>query len=576
MSIEKSGFFLSTPAVFFVRDTVMITATKQQNEQVSKIENPPLRQHQKDALSAVSKMARKGKGRGKVVLPTGTGKTRIEAECIALFISRLIKNEQHPGIYVVLSPRIILTFQLLYEISSILGKKGIDCSYLNVNSGDLDSTSIEKELLKIGFQNPEAVESTTNKDLIKAKMITVISENKPLVIFSTYHSAHQVDSAANELDAEVSAYIYDEAQYCVTSGAFQESPNYESAFKIFLTATEKFTDDDAGLGMQNMDRFGKVLFEEKPKTLIERGEMSSVAIHLVGARGGNVEDNDYESMAKIVIDAFEKHESVIGEHSFNGSLIGPKMIVVCDKQDSLKGIMRSRTMKDYRQEHNDTTLCALSSEFGIEINGKLDPRVTNKGKECLLKKLRALASIDKAIVFHVDMISEGIDVPGVTGVMPFRSLGKIKFLQNLGRGTRLLGEDRSRLYDGEIRPQDWKNYIKPFCWLILPVVNVDAIDFTRRYRDYILALRSDYDFNTSENVIIDNIVAPAETEPTEDVMGAIGKKMFIGKGLVEGIFHSIEDQEKSIAFMDSIFGFNKSTPQEQIDLLKLIYAKDNE
>jgi hypothetical protein len=60
--------------------------------------------------------------------------------------------------------------------------------------------------------------------------------------------------------------------------------------------------------------------------MIERGEMASVAIHLVGTKGQEIEDNDYESMAKMVIDAFKKHREVMKERSFAPATIGPKNV----------------------------------------------------------------------------------------------------------------------------------------------------------------------------------------------------------------------------------------------------------
>lgn len=553
----------------WVNNTIVVTTPKAFSKT-----NPALRAHQINALNSVRKIIKKGSGIGKIILPTGTGKTRIEAESIVEMIFNNQIKDKWAGTYVVLSPRILLTFQLLHEISMILGRHGFDCNYLNVNSGDLDSSEIEKFLLRLGVEHPEAVESTTNKETIKFKISTAKSENKPLVIFSTYHSAEHVKVAAEELNTDITAYIYDEAQYCVSSGTFKEAPNYPSSFKFFFTATEKITDSDDGLGMQNKDKFGEVIFTEKPKTLIDRGEMASVALHLVGTRGKNIEENDYESMAKVVIDAFDKHRVVVRDHTFNANLIAPKMIVVCDKQDSMRGMLNSKTMKAYKEQNRFVNLYALSSDYGLYMNGHHVPRISNKGKEWMFRKLKDLTPLDEAIVFHVDMIAEGIDVPGITGIMPFRNLGKIKFLQNLGRGTRLISEDRTRLYSGEIAPTDWKNYVKPYCWLILPALSELSDDFVSRYREFVICLRSDFDFNTSENVVIDNIVGPDEADVVEDMVGQPDKKYFTGKGLVEDIVHAVEDAEQSMEFMDNVFGFNKSTEQEQIDLLRKVYSEE--
>ena len=152
------------------------------------------------------------------------------------------------------------------------------------------------------------------------------------------------------------------------------------------------------------------------------------------------------------------------------------------------------------------TLCPRILEF--KLSGVIVARTTNRDKEELVKHLNSLEDTDEAIIFHVDMLAEGLDVPGITGVMPFRNLKKNKLLQNLGRGTRLVDADRRRLYADEIQPKDWECYVKPFCWLIMPVLSSYSYDFKRRAQDWVSALRSEYEFDSSELVIEDNVRGP--------------------------------------------------------------------
>lgn len=534
--------------------------------------NPVQRQHQKDALTAIRTVVYKGTGKGKVILPTGTGKTRIEAEAVCYNVKRNTKKEQYPGVYVVLSPRILLSYQQLKDFITIISNNGIECQYKSVHSGGIDSSLYEKQLLASGIEHPEEIESTTTISEIASWILIARQKNMPLVLFSTYHSADRVAAAIIKAESVVEMYIYDEAQYCVSKGDFQNVPLFASKFKFFFTATEKTTDAECGLGMNNEDKFGKVIFTEKPKTMIERGEMASIAIHLVGTRGASeMQYNDYESMARVVIEAFDKHREVVKSYASAPDLIGPKMVVICDSQDSLKGIMRSKALRAYKSFHHAINLCALSSDYGIEINGKHSPRVRNKDKEYLILTMRKWKAEDEAIVLHVDMISEGIDVPGITGIMPFRNLGKIKFLQNLGRGTRLVDSDRSRLYDGTITPKDWPKYVKPYCWLILPVVSSTYYDMKRRYEDIVKELRSEYGFSSSEMVVIDNIKGISEEDAVKDMVGSKEKKFFLGKGMISEIVHSIEDGEAMTNFIEQVFTFNVLSAEEQVEILKRIY-----
>lgn len=540
-------------------------------ERVIATTNPPLRNHQTLAIEEIKKAIRKASAKGRIILPTGTGKTRIEAEAIV----ELINKNSGSGIYVTLTPRILLTYQLLDNISKIVSAYGIECDILNVNSGDFDSVKLEKTLLKMGI-NPQKIDSTTNVGDIRAKMTQANNVNKPLLIFSTYHSVDRVDEAATQSGSTINLYNYDEAQYCVTSGDFQNVPYFDSDYKFFFTATEKYTDDaENGIGMNNENIFGKIIYTEKPRSLIEQGEMASVAFHLVGSRE-NIDNSNYESKARITIEAFDKHRDILKQFAVGGSRandIGPKMLVVCDSQDSLKGIMQSKAMKQYRADNKFIKIYALSSDFGIEMERFKTPRATNKDKEELFNRLNELEDTDESIIFHVDMLGEGIDVTGITAVLPFRNLSKIKFLQNLGRGTRLVDIDRAGLYNKSIYPKNWEQYIKPYCWVILPVISSEYYDFKRRVTNYIQALRSDYDFDANDIVVVDNIFGPPEDDAVHDITGVLGRKFNTGKDVIDEVIHSIEDSEAMTEFMNNSFDFKKLKEEEQMNLLTDIFKE---
>lgn len=528
------------------------------------------RKHQKDANRVIDQVIKyhisDNNYKGKVILPTGTGKTLIEADTICSAIRNNIKNGIFAGIHVISFPRIILTFQQLQEISIFIAlEKDIPCcNFINVNSGYFDSCSQEKQLFKLGYENPSNILSTTNSDSIAMEIIKSKNDNSPLIIFCTYHSADKVNLASKKTKIKITTWINDECQYLVTNGKHNQITNYSCQYMFNFTAIEKFTDSFSGLGMNNIDRFGKLLFTEKPKTLIDRGEMASVAIHFVGTTQ-NIDENDYESTAKIVISSFEEHKKVIKKNS--KGMLGGKILVVCLKQDSLKGILNSKFLKFYKANNQNVKIYALSSDFGIYLDGRMQPRVNNKEKSILLKELRSLKDSDDSIIFHVDMLSEGIDVPGLTGVLPFRNLGKSKFLQNIGRGTRLASYDRSRLYNKEIDPKDFKNYIKPFCYVVLPYYSNNSKDAVKRYFDYISGLRSEYEFDLNEIVIIDNIIAPNKQHVMEDLVGVISRKQNLGKGIIEEIFHIIEKDENDLQVKSLISKFEEMSIEEKINFI---------
>ena len=133
--------------------------------------------------------------KGIIVLPTGGGKTIIQSEIIATDIRRHLNQFR---MYVVNAPRIILTYQLLKEICVYLMKKNISAKFHFVHSGDkMDENDINKirEELKIEL-GYDLDYSQTKPSLERDKLVDVINNskdtNKPLIVFSTYHSAEKL------------------------------------------------------------------------------------------------------------------------------------------------------------------------------------------------------------------------------------------------------------------------------------------------------------------------------------------------------------------------------------------------
>jgi len=91
----------------------------------------------------------------------------------------------------------------------------------------------------------------------------------------------------------------------------------------------------------------------------------------------------------------------------------------------------------------------------------------------------------------------------------------MKFLQNVGRSTRLHSLDRQRLEDDSLKPADWERYIKPKCHVILPMCVHDHNDFVDRYAIILDEMRRYYDFDPSQIIHVD-ILSPAQQGPEFD------------------------------------------------------------
>ena len=199
--------------------------------------------------------------------------------------------------------------------------------------------------------------------------------------------------------------------------------------------------------------------------MIGVGEMVPPRIHTVKAKKGPKfdlakTDNDFEALAFSIFDAFQEHKKQIKADSCSPDDIGAKVLIVCrgqkelmemlnpsaevaapvteEAKEEMTAIFKNKVFEVLRKQHPDLHLFALSSDFGLYNDGEfIKAPVNNAKKNAFLNTIKGLASNEDALIFHVDMVGEGIDVPGITGVMPFRNCELCKFVQNVGRSARL-------------------------------------------------------------------------------------------------------------------------------------------
>lgn len=514
-------FYEATKASRLVKQFIPVTA---------------LRKHQMEAIQACTTDSNH---KGKIILPTGSGKTLIEAEIIYDTIVRVQKDEELPVIKVN-SSRILLCFQLFEEIFSYLNSKGITARYINYNSGNADDRYYIAELRKLGGAYREIISTTSSEAVIEAYQ-KASKENLPLIVFSTYHSSEKF------AEAKIIPHltIHDEAHNLV-SNEFYKAANLPSNANFFFTATEKITDGENGLGMNNPYIFDNMIYTKSPKEMIDEGEMVPPYIHIIKAKNGQTVDldkleRDYEALVKSISDAFMAHQKKIRETSYSPTELGAKVLVVCRGQQDLMEMFKTQVFTTFRTENPDIHLFALSSDFGLYNDGEMQQApVTNAKKYMFLKKVKSLGANEKAIIFHVDMIGEGIDVPGITGVIPFRNCELSKFVQNIGRASRLHKKDRERLYAGEISPADRSKWIKPYSWVIIPNFLENSDGFYARFRDIVYKLRNEFGYIPKQHTVIDNVKGFSPEEEIDKVNEKTRSHSRAKSGLEE-FSHEFED-----------------------------------
>ena len=494
-----------------------------------------LRDYQNEASQAIS-----DNSIGQIIMPTGTGKSLIAINAIYREISTIRDTNRSPCI-LIMTPRIVLTYQLLGDVINYFKANGTDAQYLNLNSGEFDDDKIKVAMADLDLPVRDIPSTTTVREL-EHYYDKAVTDGVPFIISSTYQSAPRL--AITKIPIHMA--IYDEAHNLVI-GRFSTKAKQKvlkkilAHKKVFLTATPAYAKDIKeeeleegnegynGLGMENEQNYGKEIYRKSPKNMIDAGEIVPPYIHVVNVSELEIKgkvihvspdelmDEDIEKnvelMAKVIDGSFDEHLKQIKKHSCSPEKIGAKVIVVCSGDSSFRGFFASDGFTEMRERRKDIKFFGISSAYGAWIDGE---RILPQGgwfKEKFLLALRSLKQEDNAIIFHIDMLGEGIDVPGITGVIPFRELGTIKSCQTLGRAMRIVPEDRKSLYNGSRGPNDRDKMVKPYAWVILPVYSINHVDIKQKIESVVKRIRNDYDYKPSENFIIQTSHPPSFKPP---------------------------------------------------------------
>lgn len=474
-----------------------------------------LRKHQIEAINAIESHLE-----GIVHLPTGSGKTFIQATTIC-------NNLQNNKVYVILSPRILLTNQLYNEVKEILLNNNKDCQYLIVHSGKTNDNSDLKWTNELPFRE---VKNTTSSNVIKEDYERAQRENVPLIIFGTYDSAERIVKA----NIQVEILMCDEAHYLISEEfSWLRYENYtdnrkqfNANRKYYFTATLKETSSDTGLGMNNSKEFGPIIYSKTPAELIESGEILRPRIHLVNVDIEN-DSTELDMDVNAIINSFIEHKTHLK--------VAPKLLVVTKGTEHLNNIVNHPKIKEELETRPNLQIFDITSEYKPRINGNVVKR------DEFLRRLQSLTPQDEAIILHVKILTEGIDVPGITGVMVMNNLSLSSFLQTLGRATRLFSSDRTKLYNNEIKPNELNRFVKPFAWVIVPVYGIIGDDLKNNVCEMIYSLRS-FNFNASEDVVIKQ--SKGKTIPVQlNAINELDTNAFKYKNMFLNVEHEIEEKE---------------------------------
>lgn len=493
-----------------------------------------------------------------ICIPTGAGKGYI---MMADLLNQIVNTKN--SIFTISSHRLMLNNQHLNDIFGdvlfpVIGKVG----FIFVGSSKYDTSKFQtpefnSALLKKKLSFDEIISSTTSKREVDKLVKKHIDAGRKVVILTTYHSLHTL--ANQKIDT-----IYNDEAHTLASednGAkFKE--NFDVIkFKrcFFFTATPKDCreSDDAFL-MNNKSVFGKrvgLTFNECK----DKGYIVAPVIHIAVPSNINydVEFKSPKNMARFAEETFFAHKEFIKQQSACPEKISPKILIKCPGVTEMWQIHKELVGKI-----PGVKICAGASRNDFDnFNHFIDSEGIADRSE-YLKRLQGFSDSDMAIVLHYDTMSEGINIPGFTGV-EFLG-GKLstitKTLQNTGRATRLHKEDRDKFRNGEILVGDG-NWIKPYCAVIIPFWDRES-EFTKNeLAKQIKGLRDKFGYDPTYYISIGSDLA--KSDKSED-MDAQNKKDEKDKKfqLIDEINHEIELLDKEELDMNEGERISKMSMEE--------------
>ena len=376
-----------------------------------------LRLHQSRVLDAMNQYKI-----GQIVIPTGGGKT------LCMIMNLMQRFVQQPGtVAVVVAPRILLAEQLSAEFLEFITSANV----LHVHSGETHHTK------------------TTNSYKIADWVTQNAQTNR--IIFTTYHSLGRIVDAGVDVDV---AY-FDEAHNSTKKNHFVPTAaiSLSADSKYFFTATPKHHVNPNANGMNNSSIYGNVIHNVRAQELIETGciippQVDTFKVDLVRNKATAAEAD-----RNMIVDILD---TLVDEV--------PKVLVSAPNTKVMWNMLTNSDILRELEERGYGIL-HITSKHGAFVNR------TKVNREVFFDTLTAWGKDPnkKFVLFHYSILSEGINVPGLTHCIMLRLMPIIEMAQTVGRVIRMNKDDAQDIATGKIPAGACHLYRKQFGKVIVPV-----------------------------------------------------------------------------------------------------------
>ena len=363
--------------------------------------------------------------KGVIIAATGSGKTYLQAKMII----RLSEILDGFGVVVVKSPRIQLTQQLTKDIQEIAGNKIESIMFHSGKGIDLveEVDQDNEDEVRRAIAQSKAIGATTDREEVRLKIEECKKLNKLLIIQSTYHSFDKLCSLFLEDKITIDMILNDECQYVETFGHSDCIATREYFFTATVTkgnvGGKQIFSGNEGSEVINSD-FGVEIYKLTPSKAIAEGIITPASYI-------NIQMNDITELEAKEL----SHKTIVKSHSELKKVKkgnATNMLVTESGVAQIKALTKPNSELMQWSNKNHRVLTVASTYGTVTDNGENISR--QEFSERLIKYSKD-KSID-LIVIHYDILSEGIDVPSMHGVLFLRNVSTAKFYQILGRCLR--------------------------------------------------------------------------------------------------------------------------------------------
>ena len=354
--------------------------------------------------------------RGILCAPTGTGKTGTARAIINLYANKMHAGGSVSGYSVFLTPRIGLTNQQgdALQHFHIADEKYSDCPIM------------------VHYIHSDSPDEVSKSEILNS--IERAKANKIYLVFcSTYHSAHRLEKIDPDL------IICDEAHNLVgrkEKNLFMQvvmDGMSKTARRVFMTATPKEVNGENSLGFNNTELFGEYIGRIAPRIAIQKNIIIPPRLHICQVSSDKTES---QTLVSQVIHSFNFH------NGYNRLI--PAKVLMNLKGTASAAVIRKNWQKIKENTGADVCTIVSNSAGGRELAFINGDRVS---REALFDHFNN--SDSGAILGHVRIVSEGISIPSLTGVVFMDPKEMIPAVQTVGRALRVHDADRDEMGYGK-------------------------------------------------------------------------------------------------------------------------------